>query len=618
MGLLVMWFRLFFLFLFFTVSSGSAQAEWWNKDWAYRKQISLDSAALTTGGITQAAQNVPVLLRLHTGNFGYFLDVQPKGEDLRFILADGRTPLKYQIEKFDPINEMAFIWVQIPAIQPATPLPVFYMYYGNAQAVSGDDPGGVFDADQTLVYHFDTETPVPRDATAYASNPTAFTGQQVAEGLIAAAARFDGSSFLKLPDTPVLAMDAATGWTLSGWVRIDQPQENAYLIHRAGEEGQLVLGIDGQSPFVRIVDAAGTVVETARNINLQPGGWHHLAVTASGDRLTLYVDGREAGFIETALPVFTAPITVASASDGSKGFVGLLDELEISRVARSPETIALAAISQGPTATLVAYGEDGSQEDEGGGGEQSYFMITLHNVTLDGWVVIVFLAIMSAISVVVMASKFMVIGRVRKDNASFLTDFEKLAVNNIGTLNSDDIDRTDAEETPLLTALSGRHKHYESSTLYRLYHAGVQEMEGRLRRSVGAAAVEIKPMFLSVQAVNAIRATMDGRLVREVQRLNNLMVLLTIAISGGPFLGLLGTVVGVMITFAAIAASGDVNVNSIAPGIAAALVATVAGLAVAIPALFGYNYLGSWIKEVTADMQVFVDEFVAKIAEQHS
>ena len=76
------------------------------------------------------------------------------------------------------------------------------------------------------------------------------------------------------------------------------------------------------------------------------------------------------------------------------------------------------------------------------------------------------------------------------------------------------------------------------------------------------------------------------------------MVILTIAISGGPFLGLLGTVVGVMITFAAIAASGDVNVNAIAPGIAAARVATVAGLFVAIPALFGYNYLISRIKGV--------------------
>ena len=96
------------------------------------------------------------------------------------------------------------------------------------------------------------------------------------------------------------------------------------------------------------------------------------------------------------------------------------------------------------------------------------------------------------------------------------------------------------------------------------------------------------------------------------------MVLLTIAISGGPFLGLLGTVVGVMITFAAIAATGDVNVNAIAPGIAAALVATVAGLAVAIPALFGYNYLLSLSEAIAADMQVFVDELEKRIAEDYT
>lgn len=93
------------------------------------------------------------------------------------------------------------------------------------------------------------------------------------------------------------------------------------------------------------------------------------------------------------------------------------------------------------------------------------------------------------------------------------------------------------------------------------------------------------------------------------------MVLLTIAISGGPFLGLLGTVVGVMITFAAVAAAGDVNINAIAPGIAAALLATVAGLAVAIPALFGYNYLLSRVEEIGADDQIFVDELEKRIAE---
>ena len=70
-----------------------------------------------------------------------------------------------------------------------------------------------------------------------------------------------------------------------------------------------------------------------------------------------------------------------------------------------------------------------------------------------------------------------------------------------------------------------------------------------------------------------------------------------------------------MVTFAAIAAAGDVNVNAIAPGIASALLATVAGLGVAIPSLFGYNYLASRIKNISADMQIFVDEFITRVAE---
>jgi biopolymer transport protein ExbB len=104
-------------------------------------------------------------------------------------------------------------------------------------------------------------------------------------------------------------------------------------------------------------------------------------------------------------------------------------------------------------------------------------------------------------------------------------------------------------------------------------------------------------------------------MVVEVQHLNRMMVLLTIAIAGGPFIGLLGTVIGVMITFAAIAQAGDVNVNAIAPGISAALLATVAGLAVAIPALFGYNYFNTRIADVISDMNVHIDTLVTRMGE---
>jgi biopolymer transport protein ExbB len=102
-----------------------------------------------------------------------------------------------------------------------------------------------------------------------------------------------------------------------------------------------------------------------------------------------------------------------------------------------------------------------------------------------------------------------------------------------------------------------------------LYMAGLREI--RKREHDGGK------LSLSGASMDAIKAAIDADLVRETQRQNAGIVLLTIAISGGPFLGLLGTVVGVMITFAAIAAAGDVNVNAIAPGIAAALLGHCSG-----------------------------------------
>ena len=70
-----------------------------------------------------------------------------------------------------------------------------------------------------------------------------------------------------------------------------------------------------------------------------------------------------------------------------------------------------------------------------------------------------------------------------------------------------------------------------------------------------------------------------------------------------------------MITFATIAKTGEVEVNSIAPGIAGALLATVAGLVVAIPALFIYSYLNARIKDSIAVMQTFIEELISKMAE---
>jgi biopolymer transport protein ExbB len=110
---------------------------------------------------------------------------------------------------------------------------------------------------------------------------------------------------------------------------------------------------------------------------------------------------------------------------------------------------------------------------------------------------------------------------------------------------------------------------------------------------------------------------MDGVRTRENQQLSSKLSTLSNAIAGGPYIGLLGTVLGIMVVFLGTAMAGDVNINAIAPGMAAALLATAMGLFVAIPALFGYNRLITRNKEVSADMRVFVDEFITRLAEMH-
>jgi biopolymer transport protein ExbB len=222
-------------------------------------------------------------------------------------------------------------------------------------------------------------------------------------------------------------------------------------------------------------------------------------------------------------------------------------------------------------------------------------------------------------SLLIMAVKTLYLNRVARGNARFLSEFHKLSADFAAlekrSADKDEQEGTTDKDSDPFAAVDVEDSEYGVSTLWRLYHHGMRET---LKRLEGRAAGADRARILSAQSIEAIRATMDGSMTRMTQRLNSQMVWLTISISGGPFLGLLGTVVGVMITFAAIAASGEVNINAIAPGTAAALVATVFGLSVAIPCLFGYNYLNTRVKEIGVDMRVFVDEFVTRIAETYS
>ena len=577
--------------LAFVLLALQAQAAWawWDDNWAFRKPLTLDTTS-TGASLNASLVDTAVLIRLDVGNFGYFADAQADGADIRFIAGDDKTPLAFHVESWDAAAGMAFVWVKVPVLAPGTSETI-YLYYGNPQAKAASDPGATWDVNQVLSYHF---AGVPAaDATSYANQFAEFGALADPASVIGAGVRFDGAERLQLPPSATVRLLPDRGLTISTWINISAAsQGDAVLAELVDPSGSFIrLGIDGLAPYLRVSDGA-TTTETPRNASLLPGSWRLLTAVIGPDRAVLYLDGSEVARSDATFTETGGVLTVGASGAGGNFLRASLDELSIANTARSADWVSLQFANQGQQDLLIRYGEDTAKESDGA--EPSYFLITLQNVTLDGWVVIGVLAIMFVASWIIMITKVLTIRRVRAGNQAFLADF-----------------RQRADGAAVLADTQGGQ---QDSTIWQLYDAGRRQ----IRQRVVGADGESHAATMSPQALDAIRATIDATNVRETQKLNSQMVLLTLAIAGGPFLGLLGTVVGVMITFAAIAATGDVNVNSIAPGIAAALVATVAGLAVAIPALFGYNWLAAQIKEIVADNRVFIDEFVTRVAERYS
>jgi biopolymer transport protein ExbB len=591
----------------------AASASWWNNDWQYRKEVDFDLSP-TGAGVAASVTDVPVLVRLSLANFSYFNDVKADGSDLRVIAGDDKTPLKFHLERFDSQNQMAFLWIDVPQLTGGAKSDKLYIYYGNSNAPAASDPAGTFDPNQALVLEFNQASGLPQDASAYKNNPTASTATLQPASLIAGGVSFSGAQSITIPASPSLRLTPAQGLTASAWVKPNGPQSEAYVMSLAEGANELTLGINATQAFARY-RGAGAPVTVTQNGQLSSGDWHQLALTIGNGQLTLYVDGVAAGQASVSLAEIGGTLTVGASNHASNFLTGDVDEVSIAKTARSADWLKAAERGEGVVAPLVIYGSDGQKASSGQG---SYFVTVARNITVDGWIVILICLTMLVIALGVMLLKALYLGRVERNNAAFLRDYHRMSASGEAAVldQKESSDEQEFEEqAPTVAALIGHLGKYGASTLYQLYHMGVAELNKRLE---GQAAGAQRATVLSHQSIEAIRASMDATLTRLQQRLSSQMVLLTIAISGGPFLGLLGTVIGVMITFAAIAASGDVNVNAIAPGTAAALAATVAGLSVAIPSLFGYNWLSTRIKAINANNRVFLDEFVARLAEQYS
>ena len=224
----------------------------------------------------------------------------------------------------------------------------------------------------------------------------------------------------------------------------------------------------------------------------------------------------------------------------------------------------------------------------------------LQHSTVPGKAVLVTLFFGSIFSWSVMWTKLRVVNFAKKQARNFREHFR-------------------ADRQPLrLYTLGAR---FDGTPLYDVYVAGCEELTFHLLGSAEVdetfkARLETASPITTAQ-MRAVESAMERAVGESTLRLESHMILLATAVSGAPFVGLLGTVWGEMDTFGDVATAGSANLTAMAPGVSAALITTVTGLLVAIPAMFGYNFLVTSIRAMTVDTDNFASELSSEFAHRY-
>jgi biopolymer transport protein TolQ len=231
----------------------------------------------------------------------------------------------------------------------------------------------------------------------------------------------------------------------------------------------------------------------------------------------------------------------------------------------TPVLFPLAQLTGGPAGLTEAFGRSGP-------------MATF---------VLGFLGFLSVVSWAILIWKWFHIRRARRQTRRFLETFR-------GSKRFSEVSAATAQVS--------------TSPLVGVFQAGYAEIDGQIR-AAGEQAHADSGRF-RIRSLTGVERSLRRAIATETQILIRGSSFLATTAGAAPFIGLFGTVWGIMRAFEDIGRTGSTSLVAVAPGIAEALVNTAAGLAAAIPALIGYNYLGGQFKRLRALMEDFALEFL--------
>jgi biopolymer transport protein TolQ len=251
------------------------------------------------------------------------------------------------------------------------------------------------------------------------------------------------------------------------------------------------------------------------------------------------------------------------------------------------------------------------------GGKSQALSFAWKHLTTEGLFTIVALLVVSIFSWTVIFTKGRQLYRARKAGKKFFAAYRET-------------------RDPLEMARRG--DEFDGAPAYELYYTGAEELEYQLKnnpvqvkrgqnftRSANSSSTESDTdtiahqitTKISMASFDSVRVALERAASTQAMSLEKGMIILSTAVAGGPFIGLFGTVWGVMETFSGIGIANQASLNAMAPGVAAALLATVAGLSVAIPSMFAYNYMVTSIRGITQELDGFASEYATALEHKY-
>ena len=208
-----------------------------------------------------------------------------------------------------------------------------------------------------------------------------------------------------------------------------------------------------------------------------------------------------------------------------------------------------------------------------------------------GVFILLALTFMSFVSWVIIFHKWRQFKVVEKDNERFMQTFRRMR---------------------RITEAVGQAKSHAGSPLSKIYLAGVTELNELNEQKNGAGVPAESHHSLDEREFEIIEMTMERALTEEIGKLERKVIFLATTANSAPFMGLLGTVVGIMDSFWSIGERGSASLAVVAPGIAEALLATIVGLGAAIPAVMAFNWANNKMKIIHDFSSNFILEFLAR------